>query len=99
MARWLRKLVSHTMALLLRQRSGLSSLAYAKLMTAQNPLTELARFEMAGSRHLLALTLLVDANMISMGLTLYNPASLVVSQQCSEDSSKEGWQVSWKTSH
>jgi hypothetical protein len=32
--RWLRKLVSHTMALLLCQRSGLSSLAFAKLLTA-----------------------------------------------------------------
>jgi hypothetical protein len=34
MTRWLRKLVSHTMALLLCQRSGLSSLAFAKLVTA-----------------------------------------------------------------
>jgi hypothetical protein len=33
-ARWLRKLVSHTMALLLCQRRGLSSLAFAKLITA-----------------------------------------------------------------
>jgi hypothetical protein len=33
-ARWLRKLVSHTMAVLLCQRSGLSSLAFAKLVTA-----------------------------------------------------------------
>ena len=33
-ARWLRKLVSHTMALLLCQRSGLSALAFAKLITA-----------------------------------------------------------------
>jgi hypothetical protein len=32
-ARWLRKPVSHTMALLLCQRSGLSSLAFAKLVT------------------------------------------------------------------
>ena len=33
-ARWLRKLVSHTMVLLLCQRSGLSSPAFAKLVTA-----------------------------------------------------------------
>ena len=33
-ARWLRKLVSHTMVLLLCQRSGLPSLAFAKLIAA-----------------------------------------------------------------
>lgn len=33
-ARWLRKLVSHTMALLLCERRGLSSLAFTKLLTA-----------------------------------------------------------------
>jgi Transposase DDE domain len=33
-ARWLRKLVSHTMAVLLCQRMGLSPLAFAKLITA-----------------------------------------------------------------
>jgi Transposase DDE domain len=33
-ARWLRKLVSHTTGLLLCQRSGLSSLAFAKLIAA-----------------------------------------------------------------
>jgi hypothetical protein len=38
-ARWLRKLVSHTMALLLCQRSGLSSLTFAKLLYGLNPHT------------------------------------------------------------
>jgi hypothetical protein len=33
-ARWLRKLVSHTMALLLCLRIGLSLLTFAKLLTA-----------------------------------------------------------------
>lgn len=34
MARWLRKLVSHTIAVLLCQHTGLSPLAFAGLLTA-----------------------------------------------------------------
>ena len=37
LARWLRKLVSHTLAALLCQQAGLAPLAFAQLLTARNP--------------------------------------------------------------